>query len=284
MNYEREVRLQQLLEQRLSNLNQDLEKVWWQEGTQVRARGVQRSMNRLLLTLLVVAVLMVVTCATALYKANHVDYPPPEPLPTVEQTTLEPSPSPTGSASPSPGVSAAPSGLAAVPLEALLNPNDVGADFKVAREASQGPNATRLALNSCVGTVEDAITHWLGSRGRTLTGPGDASIEEEVSAFEPGWAASFMSEWRQRINACPVFGPPSASTRTYLSTMDLRSLGPDAFVVRREVTVDGGTGYVAWSAFVRQGEFVAYVGENQGEQFVRDVAAKATGRLCAAVC
>jgi hypothetical protein len=130
--------------------------------------------------------------------------------------------------------------------------------------------------------VEVAVTHWRGGRGRTLTGPGAASIEEEISAFEPTWAGPFMSEWRQRIASCPTY--KTATTGTYLSTVDLPGLGQDAFLVRREVVGAGVTGYVAWSAFIRQGDLVVYVGENQGETFVREVAAKAAGRLCAAVC
>jgi hypothetical protein len=215
-----------------------------------------------------------------LYQINVGNTPPPEPFPTAEQTTLEPSPS--ESPSPTPGISEGPRGLDAVPVDALLTPNDVGAGFTVDHEASQGPNAIRLAVNTCLRTPETTLPYWLGSRGRTLSGPGAASIEEEVSAYQVGWGTAVMSEWRQRIMNCPTY--KTTTTGTYLSIMDLPGLGQEAFLVRREMAVGAAAGYVAWSAFVRQGDFVAFVGENQGESFVREVAAKAAGRLCAAVC
>jgi hypothetical protein len=275
MNEQWETQLQQRLEQRLSGLHQDLERVWWKDGPQVRARGVRLTMNRVWLTLLVVVVVLVSLCVgTTLYERSIDYYPPPEPLPTAEQTTVEPSLSP--------GVSDSPGGSTAVPLAAMLMPNDVGADFTVEHESAAGPSAIRPVLSACTGSVEVAVTHWRGGRGRTLTGPGGASIEEEISAFEPTWAGPFMSEWRQRIASCPTY--KTATTGTYLSTVDVPGLGQDAFLVRREVVGAGVTGYVAWSAFIRQGDLVVYVGENQGETFVREVAAKAAGRLCAAVC
>ena len=279
MNEQWETQLQQRLEQRLSGLHQDLERVWWKDGPQVRARGVQLTMNRVWLTLLVVVVVLVSLCVgTMLYQRSIDNYPPPEPFPTVEQTTVEPSPS--ESAGPSPGVSDSPGG--AVPLAAMLLPNDVGADFTVNHEYAAGPSAIRTVVDTCTGTVEVAVGHRLASRGRTLTSAGGASIEEEITAFAPTWADGFMAEWRQRIASCPTY--KTATTGTYLSTVDLPGLGQNAFLVRREVVGAGVTGYVAWSAFIRQGDLVVYVGENLGESFVREVAAKAAGRLCTAVC
>jgi hypothetical protein len=275
MSEQWETQLQQRLEQRLSGLNQDLERVWWKDGVQVRQRGVQLTMYRVWLTLLAVAVVVLALCVGLAYRASIDTVPPPEPVPTAEET---PSPSVTAGPSLAPGASEGPRGLDAVPAGALLTPNDVGAGFTVDREASQGPNAIRLALNACVTTAETTVPFRLGSRGRTLLGPGAASIEEEVSSYQVGWGMAVMSEWRQRIASCPT--SKTATTGTYLSTMDLPGLGQEAFLVRREVTA----GYVAWSAFVRQGDFVAFVGENQGESFVREMAARAAGRLCAAVC
>jgi hypothetical protein len=279
MNEQWETQLQQRLEQRLSGLNQDLERVWWKDGAQVRARGVQLTMHRVwLIVVLVPVILVIALCAGVTYQVNYRNYPPPPPEPTVEETTFEPSPSVTASPSPTPGASEGPRGLDAVPVGALLAPNDVGPGFTVDREASQGPNAIRLALNACVTTPETTLPFRLGSRGRTLSGPGASSIEEEVSRYQVGWGMAVMSEWRQRIASCPT--SKTATTGTYLSTMDLPGLGQEAFLVRREVTA----GVVAWSAFVRQGDFVAFVGENQGESFVREMATMAAGRLCAAVC
>jgi hypothetical protein len=275
MSEQWETQLQQRLEQRLSGLNQDLERVWWKDGVQVRQRGVQLTMYRVWLTLLAVAVVVLALCVGLAYRASIDTGPPPEPVPTAEET---PSPSVTAGPSLAPGASEGPRGLDAVPAGALLTPNDVGAGFTVDREASQGPNAIRLALNACITTPETTVPFRLGSRGRTLLGPGAASIEEEVSSYQVGWGMAVMSEWRQRIASCPT--SKTATTGTYLSTMDLPGLGQEAFLVRREVTA----GYVAWSAFVRQGDFVAFVGENQGESFVREMAARAAGRLCAAVC
>jgi hypothetical protein len=283
MNEQWETQLQQRLEQRLSGLHQDLERVWWKDGAQVRQRGVQLTMQRMWLIVLLVPVLAILLCVgVGLYQMNVSNVPPPEPLPTAEETTFEPSPSATASPSPTPGVSEGPRGLDAVPADAILTPNDVGAGFTVDREASQGPNAIRLALNACVTTAETTVPFRLGSRGRTLSGPGAASIEEEVSSYQVGWGTAVMSEWRQRIASCPT--SKTATTANYLSTVDVPGLGQEAFLVRREFVGAGSAGYVAWSAFVRQGDFVAFVGENQGEAFVREVAAKAAGRLCAAVC
>jgi hypothetical protein len=282
MNEQWETQLQQRLEQRLSGLNQDLERVWWKDATQVRQRGVQLTMRRVGLILLVAVVVVVALCAGMAYRASIENFPPPEPLPTAEETTFEPSPTSSASPSPTPGVSDGPRGLDAVPVGALLLPNDVGAGFTVDREASQGPNAIRLALNACVTTAETTVPFRLGSRGRTFSGPGAASIEEEVSSYQVGWGMAAMSEWRQRIASCPT--SKTATTGNFMSTVDLPGLGQEAFLVRREFVSAGSPGYVAWSAFVRQGDFVAYVGENQGESFVRATATAAAGRLCAAVC
>ena len=60
MNEQWETQLQQRLEQRLSGLNQDLERVWWKDGAQVRARGVQLTMHRMWLVVVLVPVILVV--------------------------------------------------------------------------------------------------------------------------------------------------------------------------------------------------------------------------------
>ena len=179
-----------------------------------------------------------------------------------------------GTAPPAP-----PPATAAVPP--LLEPQDLGPDWRIEEEVVRGDQGLGIVGNMCwQAHLSPSLSHVTGDRSRVLTNrPASVQGSEndgykaaliEVSRFEPGWAAKHLAEWRGRMDKNCTLEP-----NTYqLTTIETEFAGDEALLVL--LTYGGTSKYLTW---VRQGDLVMMIhGSGLDRNLVRKAGVAAAAR------
>jgi hypothetical protein len=208
-----------------------------------------------------------------------------------------------------------------IPVEALLQPVDVGPGHHVENENTGQPGAYptwSFAVGECAAYAGTGMNNFKGYAflrfhsvvpdGRTGGDPGTVFVE--VRRYSQAMAATVVADVPQMVSACPIHnsavaagvagnGSTSASrdpahvVNTW-TVIGEGFAGNDSLLIREEtveidestgqpVRVNGETSSVLTSALVRVADLVAVVQSSTTDSaLLRDLGAKAAARLCVA--
>jgi hypothetical protein len=163
----------------------------------------------------------------------------------------------------------------------LLEPPDLGPDWRIEEEVVRGDRGLGIVGNMCWQAYQSpSLSHITGDRSRVLTNrPASVQGSEndgyqaaliEVWRFEADWAARHLDEWRGRMDKNCTLEP-----NTYrLTTVETQFAGDEALLVL--FTYGSTSNYLAW---VRKGDLVMMIyGSGLDRNLVRKAAVAAAAR------
>ena len=262
---------------------QDAAGVVFEPAAGVRHRGASRRRRRRavaagLAALAVAGVAVTSTWALGQPTAGPDVAASTSPTPTPSAT---PSGSPSPTSTPSATPTTSPPGTGGpIPPEALLTPADVGTGYARYRNEIDDHRTIEMMLSYCGQSDGAAREHRLWNEKWDISRGTGVYVSEEVSRYEPGWAARHMRDIRAAAPRCPTIdqggNPEFRSTFTVVAT-DFAGTG--SILIR-----DVDKNQTEYLAVVHQGDVEARmriaIGANDGQ--ARAIATKAAERLCAA--
>jgi hypothetical protein len=256
----------------------------------VRRRGSRRRLRRQVAVAGFAALIVVSVGVGSAWAFGRLTGGPEVAVTPTPTQTAGPSPSPTATTEPSPTASPAdsspstgtPAPPAEIPLAALLQPTDVGTGY-ITSDAQEGDDHGSIAMMMSYcgeGNYSTAAEHRLTNHKRSVRESDQLYVLEEVSLYEPTWAARHLSDLRGVLPRCrtvDLMGDPN--TRVSLTVVATDFTGDDSVLL---LEVRGSE--TQYHAAVRQGDFEARLRIHTGatESQARAIVVNAGQRLCAA--
>ncbi|MBO4206497.1 hypothetical protein [Micromonospora echinofusca] len=299
----------------------DLASIRWASPTEIRNRARRRARRQAASGAL--ALMVVVAAASAVGSVVRPDRTPSPvaatPVPTTPDTVppvppegapAQPVPSPRSSVWPDPTVQgAAPTTPfarttvstvpTAIPVDALLQPGDLGADLLLGATETTDFAPVRPIADSLVSCPDYAtLDRYDGvavafRRHALLRDPadGDPVLRQEVGRFPGGAAGRIVDDVDRAVAVCARYRSPGPTYERRLldgwgehawSRVDRGFAGDQSMLLRHEIARQGSPGSVVYLvAVIRVGDLVTVVtsADLTGER-AREMAATAAARLC----